>query len=143
MRNNSTGSTFRQIIGLFVVLGIAFGFEILLEYLRIQNAKTFNLNYVVLGAYLLASFLVSVGMFLLFWSGINQSSGRTGIGILFLVIGLLILLGPILYYTPFLPKIIRIFPQPLLPRSIFYFSGGMAAAGGLMMIVLPKRKNSF
>ena len=140
MKKTSVGSILGQVIALVLILGMAYGLEVLLEFLRVRNAMTFDLHYIIMGTYLLSTFLVSACTFLLFWSGINHSSWRMGIGIIFFIIGSLILLAPILYYTPFLPRVIQNFPRPLFPQSIFYFTGGMVAAVGLLMIVLPGQK---
>jgi len=44
MKKTSVGSILGQVIALVLILGMAYGLEVLLEFLRVRNAMTFDLH---------------------------------------------------------------------------------------------------
>ncbi len=138
MKNNSINLVIRQLLGLIGVLGIAYGCEVLIEALKARNAVTTNLNNIILWTYAITTLLVAGITLLLFWYTITQSSRSILMAIIYLVVGLIIVLSPLIYFLPITSWLLRPYPEPLYPRSIFYIGGGGIAMIGLLRIVLPR-----
>ncbi len=139
MKNNFVRFT-RLLLGMIVLLGIAYGCEVLLEFLKARNAVTFDLNYLIIASYAPMMMLVSLAALLLFWDLIVHSYRSLGMGIFYLLVGILIVLAPFLYYTPILGWLQPPFPGVLYPNSPFYFAGALVGMIGLLMIVLPRQR---
>ena len=89
-----------SIIGLIVVLGIAWGFDALMRFLSYQRMEMFFLNFVIFWCYGLIAFLLAAILLLLAWLVLINAPRNVWISLVFLVIGLFIVFYPALYYNP-------------------------------------------
>ncbi len=133
-----------SIVGLFVVLGVALGFDFLMDFLRRRNGQTFSLTFVVLGAYPLTALFLAAISLLLFWFVLNRAPRNVWIALLYLIIGLFISLYPILYFTPAFGGLFYQFPRLnnilLTPLSYIFSAASFIAITGLFALILPRKK---
>ena len=118
-------------------LGIAWGCDGLIQFLRYQNAQTFSLTYVILWTYALTALVLAVA-----WLVLVRLPGNFLVSLVNLLVGLFIVAYPALYYSPLLccglPDLKAIQPGPSMD---LYSSGGWLAVVGLAGLVRTGRKN--
>jgi len=143
MNRTSNNPVLVSTTGLIGLLGIAWGCDGLMQFLRYQNMQTFSLSYIILWVYALISLLLAAAWLLLAWVVLVRLPGNSGVSLLYLLVGLFILAYPALYLTPALccslPDIRAI---QLAPSMYLYCSGGWLAIIGLAGLVLRGRKSS-
>ncbi len=134
-----------SIVGLIVVLGMALGFDFLMDFLRRRNAVTFSLTLVILWAYpLIALFLAAVSL-LLFRFLLNRAPRNVWVALIFLIIGLFITMYPILYFTPVFGGLFNPVPwlnNSLLPNSYIFSSGSFIAIMGLFALIFQRKMSN-
>ena len=130
-----------SIAGLVGFLGIAWGCDGLMQFLRYRNAQTFSLNYVIFWAYALIALVLAAAWLLLAWVVLVRLPGNFWVSLVYLLVGLFIVAYPALYYTPVLccglPDIQAI---QLAPSMYLYSSAGCVAVIGLVGLVWRGRK---
>ena len=127
--NNSVMVSTTGLIGL---LGIAWGCDSLMQFLRYQNMRTFSLNNVIFWVYALIALVLAASWLLLAWEVLVRLPGNTWVSLAYLLVGLIILAYPALYYTPFLCCGLPDIPVIQLGSSMYlYSSGGWLAVLGL------------
>jgi hypothetical protein len=131
------------LVGLYVLIGLGYGIQTLQQTLQVQNAVTFDTDFIYLlyGLSALAAVLSAGILFGMFWL-ILRYSPRC-IGTIYLVVGVLLLgYSPIVYYFIRSVPAISTFPIAyglytiagyLLPNTLLY-----ATVGGISVIGLIK-----
>jgi uncharacterized membrane protein YuzA (DUF378 family) len=125
-------------VGLLLVLAVAYGGETWIEAIKARNAITFQ-PFLLLWVTALVTLLVGAVMLWVFWAVVTRTPRPNWTGILYLIVGLFVVFSTILYYTQALHWPAP-FPPALIPGSLFYFSGGLVGMAGLFMLVLPRPK---
>jgi hypothetical protein len=136
-----------SLTGLVGLLGITWGCDGLMQFLRYQNARTFTLNYVILWVYPLLALLLAAVWLLVAWVVLIRLPGNVWVSLLYLVCGLFIVFYTALYYSPayspilccWLPNIAAI---QLGSTMYLYSSGGWVAIIGLAGLVLRGGKRT-
>ena len=133
-----------SIIGLIVVLGIAWGFDALMRFLSYQRMEMFFLNFVIFWCYALIALLLAAILLLLAWLVLINAPRNVWISLVFLVIGLFIVFYPALYYNPTLAlgRWLPGFDSLLSYTSYLSFSGGFIAIIGLFALVFRRGKRT-
>jgi uncharacterized membrane protein len=131
-----------SVIGLIVVLGIAFGSDFLMTSLTHRNAETFSLTYIIFWSYSLLAVLVAAASLSLFWFVLNRAPRNIWVAMIFLLTGLFIATYPILYFIPALGGSFSPPPQLnnilLSPHSYTFSAGSLIAVTGLFALILPR-----
>ena len=129
-----------SIIGLIVVLGVAWGFDTWMEFLSHRNAQTFSLVWVIFWSYPLIALFLAAILLLLAWFVLSQAPGNVWISLVFLIVGLFIVIYPALVFTPALCCWVPYIGPLQLSRTMYLFSsGGFVAIIGLFGLILPNK----
>lgn len=120
------------VIALVLFLNIAYGFDILINRFKEVNSETFTLNGPLLWVYALSRLLVASAFLWLFWYLLTKTPRGWFLPVLFIVLGLLIVFSPVLYFTPLGSSFLA------LPSSLFFTAGALSSASGILMLVLKK-----
>jgi hypothetical protein len=134
------------LVGLIVVLAIAFGGEALFESLVQLNYRLFDitLSTIVLPWFaVLMPLLSAAGVILLFWGVMTRSSRPRLIGGIYLIVGFALVAGFILrvYAAKYLglnPPAPFLLVTVTAPNTFFTNTAGGIAAAGLCILLLPK-----
>ncbi len=124
--------------GMIIVLLLAFGLDQVILFLREENARTFTLAYALLWVYVLANLVLAVCVLVLFWLAAVRGERSKPVAVIFLIIGLLMLLAPVLYFTPAFASLNLTYY--LSPDKLLYQAGGFVAVIGLLSLILPRYK---
>jgi hypothetical protein len=133
-------STVVSILGLIVVLGIAWCSDAVRQYYNIKNFDVRTVIFANFWGYPLIVLLFAALMLILAWFVLIQAPKNAWICLVFLVIGLLIVFYPALYYVPAigLPSIDVL----LNPTSNLFSSGGFIAIIGLIALIFRSGKRT-
>ncbi len=141
MNRSRVSPTALAIIGLIIVLAIAYGLDALMVFLARRNSQTFTLSYVILWSRVFGSFLLAAALLFLFRFVLDRAARAAWIAALYLIVGLFFALFPGLYHVPALGSWM---PQTLV-RVLFslssytFLAGSFIAVTGLFMLILPRR----
>ena len=125
--------------GLIVVLGVAWGCDRLMQFLLFLNAQFFTLNRIILWGYALMALVLSAFWLLLAWFELIRESRNTWVSLIFLLIGLVIIAYPALYYTPLLGWLSNITLVQLGPTAYLFSTGGVVAVIGVLGLALHRK----
>jgi hypothetical protein len=134
-----------QVAGLIVTLGIAWGADALTRSLGLLQARTFSLNWILIFFWSNPLFTLILAFILLglFWFMLIRAPRNAWVSLAYLLIGILIVAYPALYYTPalccWMPDIA---PLQLSTTRYLFSSAGFIAMIGLLTLVLPKGKRA-
>ena len=130
-----------SIFGLIVVLGMALGFDFLMDFLAHRNAVTFSLPFVIMWSYTFPALFLAAVLLLLFWFVLNRAPRNVWVALIYLIIGLFIVVYPILYFTPAFAGLFYHFSRLnnilLSPHSYIFLSGCFIAITGLFALIFP------
>jgi hypothetical protein len=144
MNRNWISSILIPLVGLLVVLAIAYGCERMNEALLALNARLFDLTLTMIiipWSFILTTLLTTGIMMLLFWFVMIRTSRSRIIGLIFLIIGLFGVSFEILFlyagqrFTLFWPFFIG---KTLDPNSLVFHMAAGIAISGLFILLLPK-----
>jgi hypothetical protein len=138
MKHNWMSAWVLPILGLLLVLAVAYGGETWTQAIKARNSITIQ-PFLLLWATALVTLLVGAVLLLVFWAVMTRTPRPNWTGILYLIVGLFVVFSTILYFTQALHWPAP-FPPVLIPGSLFYFTGGLVAMAGLFMLVLPRAK---
>ena len=136
-----------SIAALIVILVFTHGADLLLWHLRQRNISTFNLGPALFGSRALFALLLALGLLLLAWLVLIRAPCNAWVASLYLLIGLLIVSFPLLWFVGLLYNWLpgpvgRFLADFLLTDPVLtYYTGGFAAAIGLFAVIrLTKKK---
>lgn len=135
-----------SMIGLIAVLGIAWGFDALIQYLYNRNELTFSLSLTITWSLALFALLLAAILLLLAWFVLSQAPRNIWISLVFLIVGLFIVTYPALAFTPLFCCWVPYIGPLQISRTMYLFSsGGFIAIIGLLDLVLlsPRTENIF
>jgi hypothetical protein len=136
-------SILMPLVGLVIVLAIAYGCEILNESLLARNARLFDLTLTMIilpWSFILTTLLTTGITILLFWFVTIRTSRSKLVGVIFLIVGLFLVTFEILFlyagqrFTLFWPYFIG---KTLDPNSLVFHTAAGIAISGLFMLLLP------
>jgi uncharacterized membrane protein len=122
------------VIALVLFLMLAYGFDLLVESLKQANSESSALSIPVLWVYALGELVIAAAFLWLSWYLLHIPRHRY-LPALFLVLGLLVILAPVFYYSPLHSTL----GAALTPSSMFFTAGALSAATGLLALVIPAR----
>jgi hypothetical protein len=141
MNTSSNNPVLVSLTGLIGILGIAWGCDGLMQFLRYQNSQTFALPHVILWTNALVALLLAAAWLLLAWMALVRLPGNSAVFVVYLLAGLFILAYPALYYTPALCCSLPDIPAIQLGSTMYlYSSGGWLAVLGLAGLVWRRKK---
>ena len=120
------------VIALILFLNLAYGFDALIAKLKETNSQTFTLNNTQLWVYALTGLLVVIAFLWLFWYILTKTPKGWFLPALFIVLGLLVVFSPVLYFTPLDSSFL------VSPGSLFFTAGALSAACGILVLILKK-----
>ncbi len=129
-----------SLTGLVGVLGIAQLCDAVMQFLRYQQMQTFSLSNIILWAYALVALLLAAAWLLVAWVVLIRLPGNAWVSIVYLLVGLLIVAYPGLYYTPVL--CCGLDSIQLEPATYLYSTGGCVAIIGLAGLIRQGRKKA-
>jgi len=142
-RRSASLSSTVSVLGLIVVLGVAWGFDAWMELLSHRNAQTFSLAWVIFWSYPLIAIFLAAILLLLAWFVLSQASKNVWISLVFLIVGLFIVIYPALVFTPalccWMPYI---GPLQLSQTKYLFSAGGFVAIIGLFSLILPNKNRN-
>jgi hypothetical protein len=121
------------VIALVLFLISAYGFDVLIDRLKEINSGTFTLTSLLVWVYALTELLVAAAFLWLFWYLLTKTAKGWFLPALFIILGLLVVLSPILYFTPLGSAL------STSPASLFFTAGGMSTASGILAFILPRK----
>jgi hypothetical protein len=89
-------SIFLPIMGMILTLAFAYGCSRLNQTFQATNSRAFQLYLILPWTYAITSFLSTGAMILLFWGVITQTSRSKWTGWIFLLVGILLILIPLI-----------------------------------------------
>jgi hypothetical protein len=117
---------------MIIILGLAYGFDILIKMLKVQNGMTYDLTTVLMWTYSATNLVVMGTLLLFFWGIMTKTNRPAWVGGIFLAVGGLLVVSPGLYIAGLLGNF-AYFP---LPNSLVFTAGGGMAAIGLLVLGL-------
>jgi uncharacterized membrane protein len=139
MKSKTFTSNILPLLGLILVLALAFCCDTWMQTLKTKNASTFTLTSIIYLSYSITTLLVAGGLLSLFWILITKFPRNIGIGLIYLLAGIFMVLAFSLYFlVPFHGWLPNFIPEILKPNSYLFISGGFIGMIGLMLILLPK-----
>jgi hypothetical protein len=139
MKSKTFSSIILPLSGLIIVLALAYGCDTWIQTLKTINASTFRLTSILYLSYSITTFLVAGGLLSLFWILMSKTPRNFGVGLIYLLAGILIVSGFSLYYlVPIRSWLLLSLQTILKPTSYIFISGGFIGVTGLMLILVPK-----
>jgi len=139
MKSKTFTSIIFPLLGLILVLALAFSCDTWIQTLKTQNAKTFTLTSIIFLSYSITTLLVAGGLLSLFWILMTKSPRNIGIGLIYLLVGIFMVFAISLYFlVPFYGWHLIFIPEILKPNSYLFISGGFIGMIGLMLLLFPK-----
>ena len=132
-----------SLIGLIAALGIAWGFDALIQYLNNRNQVTVSLSLLITWCLALFALLLAAIWLLLAWFVLSQAPRNIWISLVFLIVGLFIVTYPALVFTPLFCCWVPYIGPLQISRTMYLFSsGGFIAIIGLLNLVLPSPRTA-
>jgi len=126
-----------SICGLIVVLGLGWGCDRLMQFMRYVNTQTFSLNITILWAFALVAVLLPAAWLLLAWFVLIRAPRNIWVSLIFLLCGSIIVASPVLYFTPGLGLWLSTILQ-VDPTTYLFSSGGFVAVLGVLGLILRR-----
>lgn len=134
------------LIGLVVVLGIAYGCNRWNQALIFEQAKYLSISsiYNLFWSFPLMTLACLGAVLFLFWLIMTRVDRSKVIGVIYMIVGLFLVTIHLLYYQTFTNGWVLPFFMSSsynYQSSFLYFTGGGIVVIGLFMLILPKKKN--
>ena len=132
MNRKLMSSVILPLVGMVIVLGMAYGFDILIKALKEQNSITpNNFTEILLWVYAATNLLVNGSLLLLFWGVMTKTTRSPWVGGVYLLVGIdmVVSLG-------FYRSVGYLFYRPTIGSCLYYAMGGIGMIG-LFILILP------
>ena len=129
-------SVILPLVGMVIVLAMAYGFDILIKALKEQNSITpNNFTEILLWVYAATNLLVNGSLLLLFWGVMTKTTRSPWVGGVYLLVGidLVVSLG-------FYLSVGDLFYRPTIGSCLYYAMGGIGMIG-LFILILPGKRS--
>jgi hypothetical protein len=143
MNRKWISSIFLPLAGMICTLAFAYGCSLFNQAIQAHNNIAFDLYLVLPWSYVLTTFLSSAATIFLFWIIMTRTSRSKLTGWVFLVVGALLILFPIVFFyiLTVVHTINWIIPPYLIdtaPDSLLYITEVEVALIGLFILILPR-----
>lgn len=134
MNRKFSSSVILPLVGMMIILALAYGFDILIKTLKEQNGMTYSLTvYILMWMYVATNLLVNGALLLLFWGIMTKTTRSIWVGVIYLAVGMFLVISLLLYVY----GITDIFYPPVPGSLLFYASSGIGMIG-LFILILPR-----
>ena len=126
-----SSSVILPLVGMMIILALAYGFDILIKTLKEQNAY-YSLDDILLWTYAATNLLLNGALLLLFWRIMTKTTRSIWVGVIYLAVGMYLVISLGLYrFTG------NLFYPPVPGSLLFYSMGGIGLIG-LLLLILPR-----
>jgi len=133
MNRKFSSSVILPLVGMMIILALAYGFDILIKTLKEQNGMTYSLDDILMWTYVATNLLVNGALLLLFWGIMTKTTRSIWVGVIYLAVGMFLVISLLLYVY----GITDIFYPPVPGSLLFYASSGIGMIG-LFILILPR-----
>ena len=142
MNRKWISSIFLPLLGMICTLAFAYGCSVFNQALQARNDLAFDLYLVLPWSYVLTTFLSTAATIFLFWIILTRTSRSKLTGWIFLIVGVLLILFPIVFFyiLAIVHTINWMLPAFLIdtaPDSLLYITEVEVALTGLFILILP------
>jgi hypothetical protein len=131
MNRKFSSSVILPLVGMMIILALAYGFDILIKTLKEQNAY-YSLDDILLWTYAATNLLLNGALLLLFWRIMTKTTRSIWVGVIYLAVGMYLVISLGLYrFTG------NLFYPPIPGSLLFYSIGGIGLIG-LLLLILPR-----
>lgn len=131
MNRKFSSSVILPLVGMMIILALAYGFDILIKTLKEQNAY-YSLDDILLWTYAATNLLLNGALLLLFWRIMTKTTRSIWVGVIYLAVGMYLVISLGLYrFTG------NLFYPPVPGSLLFYSIGGIGLIG-LLLLILPR-----
>ncbi len=123
--------------GMLLLLALAYGIDSLREYTDRYFLETFSHGFEIHLSYVVTNLLLAAAIILWLWFGVIRESLEKWVYIIFVCIGLVISIYPILYFTNFG---ILFIAYRLSPGFQIYLTAGIVAMAGILRLTVIQKK---
>ena len=140
-RNRSYLGAF-SVVALVAVLGVIWGVDAFMAFLRRPNAEPFFSPFIFIWVQSLINLLLAALLLLLFWFVLDRVPRNVWVAVIYLLTGLFIVFSQEIYFVPALAWLIPRFMlgSILSFPSYLLLAGGFVAIMGLFILILPGRE---
>ena len=132
MNRKFSSSVILPLVGMIMLLSLAYGFDILIKTLKEQNGMTYSLDDILMWTYVATNLLVNIALLLLFWGVMAKTTRSIWIGVIYFAVGMYLVISLGLYrFTG------NLFYPPVPGSLLFYSMGGIGLIG-LLLLILPR-----
>ena len=131
MNRKFSSSVILPLVGMMIILALAYGFDILIKTLKEQNAY-YSLDDILLWTYAATNLLLNGALLLLFWGVMAKTTRSIWVGVIYFAVGMYLVISLGLYrFTG------NLFYPPVPGSLLFYSIGGIGMIG-LLLLILPR-----
>ena len=131
MNRKFSSSVILPLVGMMIILALAYGIDILIKTLKEQNAY-YSLDDILLWTYAATNPLLNGALLLLFWRIMTKTTRSIWVGVIYLAVGMYLVISLGLYrFTG------NLFYPPVPGSLLFYSIGGIGLIG-LLLLILPR-----
>ena len=131
MNRKFSSSVILPLVGMMIILALAYGFDILIKTLKEQNAY-YSLDDILLWTYAATNLLLNGALLLLFWGIMAKTTRSIWVGVIYFAVGMYLVISLGLYrFTG------NLFYPPVPGSLLFYSIGGIGMIG-LLLLILPR-----
>ena len=131
MNREFSSSVILPLVGMMIILALAYGFDILIKTLKEQNAY-YSLDDILLWTYAATNLLLNRALLLLFWRIMTKTTRSIWVGVIYLAVAMYLVISLGLYrFTG------NLFYPPVPGSLLFYSIGGIGLIG-LLLLILPR-----
>jgi hypothetical protein len=131
MNRKFSSSVILPLVGMMIILALAYGFDILIKTLKEQNAY-YSLDDILLWTYAATNLLLNGALLLLFWRIMTKTTRSIWVGVIYLAVGMYLVISLGLY------RFTGNFFYPPVPGSLLFYSMGGIGLIGLLLLILPR-----
>jgi hypothetical protein len=138
MKNRRLINTITSISGMLLSISLAYGVDAWREYTDRYYSETFRHLYEIHWSYVIANLLLSAVVVIWSWFVLVKVDLQKWVYAIFICIGLLITIYPILYFTP---VGVLYFAYRLSPAFQVYLTSGIITMIGILKIIIQRKKD--
>jgi hypothetical protein len=137
MKNQRVVNVMISIGGMLLLLALAYGTDSLREYTDRYCAETFSHGYEIHWLYVVTNLVLSGTTVLWLWFVLVKAQSEKWVYVVFICIGLLITIYPVLYFTDLG---VLYLAYRLSPVFQIYLSSGIIAMAGVLKLIMVQKK---
>jgi hypothetical protein len=143
LKSKTFTSFILPVSGLVIVLALALVCDTWIQALKTLYASTFRFTTILFLSYSVTTLLFAGAILSLFWALMTWSPRNIGVGLVYLIVGILIVFATSLYFLIPVHNLFLVSLQTILkPTSYMFISGGFIGVMGLLLLLLPKTEHA-